>query len=81
MECGQCKIHFEYPFDLGSGPPCLRRTRDVHAAIAREQLRQPHRRVAPALVSQARVTVGAHAEEGMIHAEQPKARCHLRCHA
>ncbi|AQK83113.1 hypothetical protein ZEAMMB73_Zm00001d037149 [Zea mays] len=65
----------------GSGPPCLRLPRDVHAAIAREQLRQPHRRVAPALVSQARVTVGAHAEEGMIHAEQPKARCHLRCHA
>ncbi|KAL5680568.1 hypothetical protein ACJX0J_006953, partial [Zea mays] len=43
----------------GSGPPCLRLPRDVHAAIAREQLRQPHRRVAPALVSQARVTVAA----------------------
>jgi hypothetical protein len=41
------------------------------ATIVHEQLQRPHRRNAPAPTPQALVTVGAHTEEGVIHAKQP----------
>jgi hypothetical protein len=55
----------------GTGPPRLRPPRDVRTTLVHEQLQRPHRRIAPAPALQAPVTVGAHTEEGVIHAKQP----------
>jgi hypothetical protein len=59
------------PARPGTGPPRLRPPRDVRATLVHEQLQQPHHRFAPAPAPQAPVTVGAHTEEGVIHAKQP----------